>query len=281
MAIAQTVQAMKGGQKWTAVLDLKSAYDTVHRDLLLERCAKVLPDHITAMISHTLQTLTVITVGDDTKTEAKIDRGVTQGGPASPTIFNIFIDTLANALQKHQWNPNIGLPAHLYADDVILHLKSMLDLQRGLIIWERWALKCGMRWALSKGKSEVLLPPELALQYKTFSFAGCQITTVTQARYLGVLLSANGTMKCSLKNRIQTPHASLSTLRNAKLLFRGVDPSYAKMVYRTRKESKMDYATFLCPSSADALHAFDCLLQRFFQCCLGIRLRQSQIPVYF
>ena len=42
-------------------------------------------------------------------------------------------------------------------------------------------------------------------------------------------------------------------------------------------ESKMDYARFLYPSSADALHAFDCLPQRFFQCCLGIRGRQSQI----
>ena len=90
MAMAQTVQAMKGGQKGTAVLDLKSAYDTVRRDLLFERCAKVLPDHITAMISHTLQTLTVTTLGDDTKTEAKIDRGETQGGPASPTLFNIY-----------------------------------------------------------------------------------------------------------------------------------------------------------------------------------------------
>ena len=127
----------RGGQNWTAVLDLKSAYDTVRRDLLLERCAKVLPDHITAMISHTLQTLTVTTLGDDTKTEAKIDRGVTQGGPASPTLFNIFIDTLANALQRHLWNPNSGLPAHLYADDVIIHVKSMLHLQRALIICER------------------------------------------------------------------------------------------------------------------------------------------------
>ena len=50
------------------------------------------------------------------------------------------------------------------------------------------------------------------------------------------------------------------------------------MVYRTRIESKMDSATFLCPSSAHALHAFDCLLQIFFQCCLGIRVLQSQIP---
>ena len=50
------------------------------------------------------------------------------------------------------------------------------------------------------------------------------------------------------------------------------------MVHRTLIESKMDYATFLCPPSADALHAFDCLRQRFSQCCLGTRERQSQIP---
>ena len=72
--------------------------------------------------------------------------------------------------------------------------------------------------------------------------------------------------------------ASLSTMDNAKLIFSGVDPTYATMVYRTLIESKMDYANFLCPSSADALHAFDSLLQRFFQRCLGIRVPQSQIP---
>ena len=50
------------------------------------------------------------------------------------------------------------------------------------------------------------------------------------------------------------------------------------MVYNTLIESKMNCATFLCPSSADALRAFDCLLQKFFQCCPGIRLQKSQIP---
>ena len=73
-------------------------------------------------------------------------------------------------------------------------------------------------------------------------------------------------------------HASLSTLRNAKLIFPRIDPSYAKMVYRTLVDRKMDYATFLCTSSADALHTFDCLPQRFFQCFLGTRVRKSQIP---
>ena len=190
---------------------------------------------------------------------------MTQGGPASSTLFNIIIDILANELQKHLWNPKSELPAHLSADGGRIHVKNMVDLQRARIICERWGLKCGMRWALSKGKSEVLLPSELALQYKAFPFAGGQIITVTQARYLGVVLSANGKLGCSLKNIVQMSHASLSTLRNAKLIFPAVDPSYAKMVYRTLVQSKMDYAAFLRPSGRDALHAFDSPLKRFFQ----------------
>ena len=114
-------------------------------------------------------------------------------------------------------------------------------------------------------------------KYECFEQFFGALTTATQARYLGVVLSANGILECSLMNRIQMSHASLSKLRNEKLIFPGFDPSYAKMVYRTLIESKMDYATFLCPSSADALYAFDCLLQRFFQCRLGIRVRESQI----
>ena len=47
------------------------------------------------MVSHIIQELEVHTVVDETGTTAKINRGVTQGGPASLTLFNIYIDTLA------------------------------------------------------------------------------------------------------------------------------------------------------------------------------------------
>ena len=46
MAIFQAVQMIMRRQNGTVVLDLKFAYDTFHMDLLFERCAKVLPDHI-------------------------------------------------------------------------------------------------------------------------------------------------------------------------------------------------------------------------------------------
>ena len=82
----------------------------------------------------------------------------------------------------------------------------------------------------------------------------------------------------SMKERVQMAHATLSTLQNAKLLFPGVDLYYMKMVYRTLIQSKMDYASFLCPCSTVAYHASQSLLQRLFQCCIGMRVSKSQIP---
>ena len=85
-------------------------------------------------------------------------------------------------------------------------------------------------------------------------------------------------MSQSMKKRIQMAHATLTTLQKAKLLFAGVHLYYMKMVYRTLIQSKMEYASFLCPCSTVAYHASQSLLQRLFQCCIGMRVGKSKIP---
>ena len=107
--------------------------------------------------------------------------GVMQGGPVSPTLFNIFIDTPATELESHLGNGFIQMPAYLYADDVILHVENMTDLQCELIVCENWAQRVGMTWALSKGKSQVVLSRRMKARYKHFPFAGGVFETVTEA----------------------------------------------------------------------------------------------------
>ena len=85
-------------------------------------------------------------------------------------------------------------------------------------------------------------------------------------------------MSQSMTERVEMAHATLTTLQNAKLLFAGVDLYYMKMVYRTLIQSKMDYASFLCPCSTVAYHTSQGLLQKIFQCCIGMRVSKSQIP---
>ena len=118
----------------------------------------------------------------------------------------------------------------------------------------------------------------MAVRYKLFLFPGGEIETVTEAGYPGVLTSAIGIMRQSMRERIQMAHATLTTLQSGRLLFAGVDLYYMKMVYRTLIQSKMDYAAFLYPCSTVSYHAFVSLLQRLLQCCIGMRVKTSQIP---
>ena len=130
------------------------------------------------------------------------------------------------------------MPAPPYADDVSLLVHNMVDLERFLITCKEWALKYGMKSALSKVKSEILLPSEFASQYIHHPFAcGC-IKSVTKARNLGVITSTDGTLECNIRNRIQMAHASLSILQNARLPLPGVDPGYARMVYLNLIQNK-------------------------------------------
>ena len=89
-------------------------------------------------------------------TTAKINRGLTQGGPASPTLFNIYIDTLASQLWASVGNIE-RTPVRLYADDVIVLADSLWELLLELRICSEWANKNNMEESMDAAKSHILL----------------------------------------------------------------------------------------------------------------------------
>ena len=60
---------------------------------------------------------------------AEITRGILQGSPMSPTLFNIFVGVLAERIEpKNESAENSGFI--LFADDAQLTTKSRLALQK-------------------------------------------------------------------------------------------------------------------------------------------------------
>ena len=101
-----------------------------------------------------------------------ITRGLTKFGLCRPVLFNIYIEDLARRHQSNFMNPGGLTSGRFYADEVIVHIASMRDLQAGLQLCSTWAQEFCMKWALKKGKSQVLLPPDRARRYPSFALPG-------------------------------------------------------------------------------------------------------------
>lgn len=79
-SLIRTAGHHTAGLQYTAVLDLKGAYDAVPRDKVMQRVRKKLTPLLANMTALALQPATVTTRGDETHATAEISRGVTQGG---------------------------------------------------------------------------------------------------------------------------------------------------------------------------------------------------------
>lgn len=109
--------AMGTDHDCAAILDMRRAYPSVQRPLLMQVLQKKVPENITKMVAVLLIPDTISTVGDDSESTAELQAGVPERSPLSPALFNLFIDADVESLESIPRSVS-GLPANLFADDV-------------------------------------------------------------------------------------------------------------------------------------------------------------------
>ena len=132
------------------------------------------------------------------------ERGVRQGCPLSPTLFNIYINELANTIQ-HSAGPGLALQdtevkCLLYADDLVLLSPSKEGLQHHMDkvanFCQTWALK------MNPKKTKVLVFRKRSrLQGNTdnFKIGNTKIDQTCNYTYLGITLTSTGNFGLAAK----------------------------------------------------------------------------------
>lgn len=158
---------------------------------------------------------TIIKIGDYVST-ARIRRGVRQGCPLSPYLFNIFIEEIVQEFKVKTKSVKInGKVIHCirFADDIAMVTETAKDVQQSLTafneILKRYLMKMNIRKTKIMVVSEESGAPTVKIQLDNK-----EIDQVHQYTYLGSILTSDS--RCSVKIRHQIAMAKRAFLHKKK-----------------------------------------------------------------
>ena len=159
--VANRELGKKRGKLYACFVDLKAAFDWVDRGRLAETMRKMgvggrLRKRIMDIYK---ETKNVVKVGEKRTKEFWTTRGVRQGCPLSPTLFNIFLADLEEEMRKvKEGGVVIGREkvwSIIYADDITLMATSQEGLKHMLKRLRKYLERKGL--TLSTEKSKILV----------------------------------------------------------------------------------------------------------------------------
>lgn len=192
---------------YVAMLDIKSAYDTVRRDIIWNHLQNT-PEFPTPLLSLLQQlyentSIQVISNGATATTPFRPNTGIMQGTTISPFLYNIYINSLPSRLR----NISFANPRHntyiesegnmylinslLFADDVAC-IGTKETLQRLLNTAEQHSFELGYRW--NPSKCAILGPTQHnnTDSINNFKIYNSTIPNVQIFKYLGIHFNNRG-----------------------------------------------------------------------------------------
>ena len=181
---------------YLAFLDLKKAYDSVPIGNILYKLDRL---GIRGKCLHFIKNLYLtskanVKIDNQLSDSFKIMKGVRQGCPLSPILFNLFINDIFKGCKKFgvlldPLDPEVKCCGGLFADDIVLCAPSRKKLKKLLKRVNEWAIYNKMTFGINKCATMVIRPDTPENRYKrdpTFFLAGQAIPKTECYTYLGV-----------------------------------------------------------------------------------------------
>jgi hypothetical protein len=202
LKVAASLTKCRGQRLYACAIDASKAFDKVSRSKLwLKLIEKNLsPDTTIAIIKYYEQSIMLVQITDEFSTPFLAKLGVRQGGVASPKLFSIYIEDLADSIDELRIGIKVDktiINLMMYADDIIVVSSTKADLQIQLNAIGKYGIEHGIKF--NQLKCELLIfhknRNRSQLQESLDQFQGqvtlnnIPIPEVTSFRYLGIIFS--------------------------------------------------------------------------------------------
>ena len=138
---------LRAGYTWVEDADLKSYFDTIPRDRLLERVrSRVSDGRVLALAEAFLRQGVMDGMESWTPTA-----GTPQGAVISPLLSNLYLDPLDHAMAER------GFAMTRYADDFVVQCRSEAEAREALAVVQAWTAQAGL--ALHPDKTRIADAP--------------------------------------------------------------------------------------------------------------------------
>lgn len=283
---------------YVAYIDFKKAYDTVNRDLLLQRLKQlgingIFLKNIASMYEKTMYS---IKINKGYLDAIDSNLGLKQGCPLSPMLFNLYIDDI-DSIFRENCDPinfqGMSLSHFLYADDLVIVSCSEEGLQKSLDNLYSYSISKDLFISIKKSKTMIFNPAgKLIMKY--FKINDKFLEPVNTFCYLGFDLKASGIVKHAMNTLYDKANKAMRPLLTSIARFNIPVKSSIKlfnafispiMLYNTENWTTLTDKKIqnFCPTSiftnisdtkADILH------RKFLKYILGVSKSCPNLAVY-
>lgn len=236
-------------------LDIKKAYDTTWRRLILNRIKEWnIGGNLLRYIQQMLEKRTFRVKANGTLSqETVMENGLCQGSVISVTLFLIAIDTICSELPQ-------GVQVLLYADDVVLissdsNRKNLAKkLQLALKAIEEWENRTGFKISTEKSATVVFKNPRMKKQPNVkLKLNNEIIPEKSHNKCLGVTLDQHLTYKAHIEETKAACNQRIQFLKCIASRVWGGDKQTLTKIYKSTVLEKMLYAAPLISLSSETL----------------------------